>query len=357
LRIFNSTYCYITGGNGVTAVLINDELYFLRRDVQGTITGLVNQNDTVVEEYSYDACLSRCSREGRRRNPTNWTYDSVPQPQYMHRGYTMHEMLDEFGLINMNGRCYDPVVGRFLSPDIIVQNPNNTQCYNRYSYAINNPMKYSDPSGWSYETLDQWHDNAQRAASLEMQMAGKRLWREMNLMPVRGIRNLIGGNRLQMGGNADGENWGTIGDIVEMLKMLKKTGLAGLLGNPGDEDTGIDEQPGAENTKPPTVVNNSDSWSYVLTDDNKNYRIDAIPPGGKYFEKIDGVGTCLFDKFVFKAPSGAPITINSDCSVSIEGWESILDGFYYGWKDIYYFNDYDLNTNGWGDLFTALEVY
>jgi len=161
----------------------------------------------------------------------------VPQPQYMHRGYTMHEMLDEFGLINMNGRCYDPVVGRFLSPDIIVQNPNNTQCYNRYSYAINNPMKYSDPSGWSYETLDQWHDNAQRAASLEMQMAGKRLWREMNLMPVRGIRNLIGGNRLQMGGNADGENWGTIGDIVEMLKMLKKTGLAGLLGNPGGGDT------------------------------------------------------------------------------------------------------------------------
>jgi len=146
-------------------------------------------------------------------------------------------MLDEFGLINMNGRCYDPVVGRFLSPDIIVQNPNNTQCYNRYSYAINNPMKYSDPRGWSYETLDQWHDNAQRAASLEMQMAGKRLWREMNLMPVRGIRNLIGGNRLQMGGNADGENWGTIGDIVEMLKMLKKTGLAGLLGNPGNDDT------------------------------------------------------------------------------------------------------------------------
>ena len=95
-----------------------------------------------------DACLSRCSREGRRRNPTNWTYDSVPQPQLLYRGYTMHEMLDEFGLINMNGRCYDPVVGRFLSPDIIVQNPNNTQCYNRYSYAINNPLKYSDPSGW-----------------------------------------------------------------------------------------------------------------------------------------------------------------------------------------------------------------
>jgi len=181
----------------------NKKAVYLRRDVQGTITGLVNQNDSIVEEYSYDACLSRCSREGRRRNPTDWTYDSVPQPQYLYRGYTMHvlrntdcgsvanrnpnveqipilyhfyyfgvdyigKMLDEFGLINMparrngneggNGRCGvypdeigNPVVGRFLSPDIIVQNPNNTQCYNRYSYCINNPLKYSDPSGWVYD--------------------------------------------------------------------------------------------------------------------------------------------------------------------------------------------------------------
>ncbi len=137
-------YCYIAGCNGVTAVLINEDLYFLRRDVQGTITGLIDTNDNLVEEYSYDAW-------GRRRNSIDWTYDSVPAPHHIHRGYTMHEMLDEFGLINMNGRCYDPVVGRFLSPDIIVQNPNNTQCYNRYSYCINNPLKYSDPSGWSYD--------------------------------------------------------------------------------------------------------------------------------------------------------------------------------------------------------------
>jgi len=142
-------------------------------------------------------------------------------------------MLDEFGLINMNGRCYDPVVGRFLSPDILVQNPNNTQCYNRYSYAINNPLKYSDPSGWSYGTLDQMHDNAQHATFLEMEMHNCSLRQQMNLMSVRGIRNLIGGNRLQMGGNVDGENWGTIGDIVKILRI---TGLSGLFGNPGGGD-------------------------------------------------------------------------------------------------------------------------
>ena len=47
----------------------------------------------------------------------------------------------------MNGRLYDPLVGRFLSADKYVQDPNNSQCYNRYSYCLNNPLKYNDPSG------------------------------------------------------------------------------------------------------------------------------------------------------------------------------------------------------------------
>lgn len=47
----------------------------------------------------------------------------------------------------MNGRLYDPVLGRMLSPDPYVQAPGNSQNYNRYSYVLNNPMKYSDPSG------------------------------------------------------------------------------------------------------------------------------------------------------------------------------------------------------------------
>ncbi len=63
------------------------------------------------------------------------------------RGYTGHEHLPHFALINMNGRMYDPVLGRMLSPDNYVQNPNNAQNYNRYTYVLNNPLKYTDPSG------------------------------------------------------------------------------------------------------------------------------------------------------------------------------------------------------------------
>ncbi len=63
------------------------------------------------------------------------------------RGYTGHEHLDEFNLINMNGRVYDPLLGRFMSPDNYIQAPDYTQNFNRYSYALNNPLIYTDPSG------------------------------------------------------------------------------------------------------------------------------------------------------------------------------------------------------------------
>ena len=59
----------------------------------------------------------------------------------------MHEHLEEFGLINMNARMYDPVLARFLSPDPHVQAPSCTQSYNRYAYAFNSPLMYVDPDG------------------------------------------------------------------------------------------------------------------------------------------------------------------------------------------------------------------
>ncbi|WP_456076863.1 RHS repeat domain-containing protein [Hoylesella timonensis] len=65
----------------------------------------------------------------------------------LHRGYTGHEMLGEFEIINMNERLYDPVLGRFFSPDNYVQMPDNSQNFNRYSCCLNNPLKYTDPSG------------------------------------------------------------------------------------------------------------------------------------------------------------------------------------------------------------------
>lgn len=63
------------------------------------------------------------------------------------RGYTGHEHLLGVGLVHMNGRLYDPMLHRFLMPDNYVQDPFNTQNFNRYGYVLNNPLKYTDESG------------------------------------------------------------------------------------------------------------------------------------------------------------------------------------------------------------------
>jgi RHS repeat-associated protein len=66
----------------------------------------------------------------------------------LERGYTLHEHLDELGVIHMNGRIFDPLMARFMSADPFIQAPTNLQSHNRYAYVMNNPLIYSDPSGY-----------------------------------------------------------------------------------------------------------------------------------------------------------------------------------------------------------------
>ena len=63
------------------------------------------------------------------------------------RGYTSHEHFMNVGIIHMNGRLYDPLLRRFLNADENIQDPYNTQNYNKYGYVLNNPLMYNDPSG------------------------------------------------------------------------------------------------------------------------------------------------------------------------------------------------------------------
>jgi len=91
----------------------------------------------------------------------------------------------------MNGRMYDPVIGRVLSPDNYVQDPTNTQCYNRYSYCLNNPLRYTDPSGWLTEAA--WADVS-------------RAWNNMVSDPenfVNGTYSWSSGSRNDIGGTGD----------------------------------------------------------------------------------------------------------------------------------------------------------
>jgi len=91
---------------------------------------------------------------GARRNPFTWTgvppanTDNGGAQGLTPRGFTGHEMLDDLGFVHMNGRIYDPLLGRFLSADIQVQDVGDLQAYNRYSYVLNNPLSFTDPSGF-----------------------------------------------------------------------------------------------------------------------------------------------------------------------------------------------------------------
>jgi len=64
--------------------------------------------------------------------------------------------LDGTGLYYYNARYYDPTIGRFISADTIVPNPTHAQALNRYSYCLNNPLRYIDPSGHNGSEIDGW---------------------------------------------------------------------------------------------------------------------------------------------------------------------------------------------------------
>ena len=143
---------FYLGGDAYTAPAVykkegkNWKLYYLCRDYQGSICALADIDGNKTAEYSYDPW-------GRMRNPQSMeVFAPGEEPKlFLGRGYTGHEHLAAHGLINMNARLYDPVVGRFLSPDPYIQDPGNSQNYNRYSYVLNNPLKYTDPSGEIYK--------------------------------------------------------------------------------------------------------------------------------------------------------------------------------------------------------------
>ncbi|WP_422360213.1 FG-GAP-like repeat-containing protein [Reichenbachiella sp.] len=136
---------YIKGGSGTVAIHTivgpNSETHYLLKDHLGSVAGIMDASATVLERYSYDAW-------GQRRDADTWDVLAGSVDQEYDRGYTGHEHLHLFSLINMNGRVYDPVLGRFLSADPFTQFPDNLQSYNRYSYVLNNPLSLTDPSGY-----------------------------------------------------------------------------------------------------------------------------------------------------------------------------------------------------------------
>jgi RHS repeat-associated protein len=112
----------------------------------GSTDVITDDTGAIVQEMSFDAF-------GKRRSAIDYAgYSQTAiygfDTTHTTKGFTSHEGLDSVKLIHMNGRVYDPILGRFLSADPFVQDPTNTQSLNRYSYVFNNPLSYTDPSGY-----------------------------------------------------------------------------------------------------------------------------------------------------------------------------------------------------------------
>ena len=131
---------YLSGGAMLIQKNSVETLYYGYTDNQGSLIALTDQNGNLVEKYAYDPW-------GARRDPSNWTMKDTRTSWITNRGYTGHEHLDAFSIINMNGRVYDPLTAMFFSPDPFIQSPDDWLNYNRYSYVMNNPTRFTDPTG------------------------------------------------------------------------------------------------------------------------------------------------------------------------------------------------------------------
>lgn len=140
---------YVQAEGGTIAEVVFDEgtteeeTRHLTRDLIGSVSLATGKNGALVERTLFDPFGRRVDEEGL----TTSTLPEVPL------GFTGHRHDDELGLIDMKGRIYDPVLRRFLTPDPIVGDVLYGQSFNRYSYVLNNPLRFVDPTGF---TLDEW---------------------------------------------------------------------------------------------------------------------------------------------------------------------------------------------------------
>ncbi|MGJ4945582.1 RHS repeat-associated core domain-containing protein [Bradyrhizobium sp. HKCCYLS1011] len=114
---------------------------YFHTDPLGSISVVTNENGAVQERLSYDAW-------GKRRFPNGTDDPSGSITSQTTRGFTGEEQLSVAALVHLNGRVYDPILGRMTSADPDVSRPMSSQGWNRYAYVSNGPLKFNDPSGF-----------------------------------------------------------------------------------------------------------------------------------------------------------------------------------------------------------------
>ena len=141
---------FVFAGGARVAVIRRDSTQevtsYLHQDHLGSTDTITDASGGVVQTLSYDP-------HGLRRDSDWQDASGAISSAITTRGFTGHEHLEDLKLIHMNGRVYDPVIGRFLSADPAYQNLAGSQTLNRYAYVLNNPLSYTDPSGFFFSKI------------------------------------------------------------------------------------------------------------------------------------------------------------------------------------------------------------
>jgi RHS repeat-associated protein len=152
---------YIFAGNLRVAQVKGSTITYFHKDHLGSSTVITNSSGNQIESTNYMPFGGMRAHSGT--NTSNYKF-------------TDQEMDAENGLYNYNARMYDPIIGRFISPDTEVSDPYDPQSLNRYAYVRNNPLIYTDPTGhyWYKDKDGNWREeegpptpeNAKQDASL-----------------------------------------------------------------------------------------------------------------------------------------------------------------------------------------------
>ncbi|MDP4529278.1 RHS repeat-associated core domain-containing protein [Alkalimonas delamerensis] len=163
---------------------------YVYTDHLGSVDVITNAIGQLIEKLSFDAF-------GKRRAVFNQSGQSIALNlttllAITHQGFTGHQQVDHAGIVQMGGRIYDAHIGRFLQADPFVQSPSNSQNFNRYSYVLNNPLSYTDPSGYLFKSIKK-HWRTIAAIAIAVYMPHLAIMQGLNAATVGAITGFVAG--------------------------------------------------------------------------------------------------------------------------------------------------------------------
>ena len=182
---------------------------YYQPDALGSVRQLVNPADTVIQARNYEPFGVQLSVAGN------------PLTKYAFTG----EWQDPTGLIFLRARCYDPAIGRFLSKDPVRGIAAIPQTLNPYTYALNNPILYTDPSGEIIPLL------IFAAVGLAGGILGG--------LGYYGLETWLSGNSCASWDWGEAAFWGLTGGVIGIPLGIGAGWLGGLAGWWGTASTGV----------------------------------------------------------------------------------------------------------------------